>query len=118
MGGTRDHGRPHRQAAIAGGCGRKVITAYSKEYDFGQRSLIDLLNAENTPFNAQVSLISARSVVVFADYQLLAAMGKLLDYIRAPHPVDAEPLVPGTSASSRSNCRRSSSAFRSPVRSR
>ena len=74
----------------------KVITAYSKEYDLGQRSLIDLLNAENTSFNAQVSLISARSVAVFADYQLLAAMGKLLEYIRAPHPVDAEPLVPGT----------------------
>ena len=34
--------------------------------------------------------------MVFADYQVLAAMGKLLDYIRAPHPVDAEPLVPGT----------------------
>ena len=74
----------------------KVINAYSKEYDLGQRSLIDLLNAENTTFNAQVSLISARSVAIFADYQLLAAMGKLLDYIRAPHPVDAEPLVPGT----------------------
>jgi adhesin transport system outer membrane protein len=72
---------------------RKVIDAYSKEYDLGQRSLIDLLNAENTSFNAQVSLISARSVAIFADYQLLAAMGKLLDYIRAPHPVDAEPLV-------------------------
>src|SRR5262245_3061717 len=75
---------------------KQVIQAYSKEYDLGQRSLIDLLNAENTAFNAQVSLISARSVAVFADYQLLAAMGKLLDYVRAPHPVDAEPLVPGT----------------------
>jgi adhesin transport system outer membrane protein len=73
---------------------RKVIEAYSKEYDLGQRSLIDLLNAENTSFNAQVSLISARSVAIFADYQLLAAMGKLIEYIRAPHPVDAEPLVP------------------------
>jgi adhesin transport system outer membrane protein len=75
---------------------RKVISAYSKEYDLGQRSLIDLLNAENQSFNAHVSLVSARSVAVFADYQLLAAMGKLLDYLRAPHPVDAEPLLPGT----------------------
>jgi outer membrane protein, adhesin transport system len=73
----------------------KVISAYSKEYDLGQRSLIDLLNAENTAFNAQVSLISARSVAIFADYQLLAAMGKLLDYVRAPHPVDAEPVAQG-----------------------
>jgi adhesin transport system outer membrane protein len=56
--------------------------------------LIDLLNAENQLFNAQVSLESARGVAVFADYQLLAAMGKLLDYLKQPHPVDAEPLVP------------------------
>ena len=73
---------------------RKVIAAYSKEYDLGQRSLIDLLNGENQLFNAEVSIESARGVAVFADYQLLAAMGKLLDYLRAPHPVDAEPVVP------------------------
>jgi len=76
------------------GADRKVITAYSKEYDLGQRSLIDLLNAENQLFNAQVSLESSRGVVVFADYQLLATMGELLNYLKAPHPVDAEPLVP------------------------
>ena len=73
---------------------RKVISAYSKEYDLGQRSLIDLLNAENQLFNAQVSLESARAVAVYADYQLLATMGQMLDYLRAPHPVDAEPLLP------------------------
>jgi adhesin transport system outer membrane protein len=72
---------------------RKVITAYSKEYELGQRSLIDLLNAQNQLFNGQVSLISARAVVVFSDYQLLAAMGSLLDYLKQPHPVDAEPLA-------------------------
>ncbi len=72
---------------------RKVIDAYSKEYDLGQRSLIDLLNSENQLFNGQVSLVSARGVIVFADYQLLAAMGKLLDYLKAPHPVDAEPMT-------------------------
>jgi outer membrane protein, adhesin transport system len=72
---------------------RRVIAAYSKEYELGQRSLIDLLNAQNQLFNAQVSLISARAVVVFSDYQLLAAMGSLLDYLKEPHPVDAEPLA-------------------------
>lgn len=78
------------------GSDRKVISAYTKEYDLGQRSLIDLLNGENQLFNAEVSLESSRSVVVFADYQLLATMGALLDYLRAPHPVDAEPLVPSS----------------------
>src|SRR5258708_7099072 len=71
---------------------RKTIAAYNKEYELGQRSLIDLLNAQNQYFNAAVSLTSARSVVVFADYQLLAAMGTLLEYLKAPPPVDAAPL--------------------------
>jgi len=71
---------------------RKVIEAYQKEYELGQRSLIDLLNAQNQLFNASVSLQSTLAVAVFADYQLLAAMGKLLDYLKAPTPLDAEPL--------------------------
>src|SRR5262249_5809962 len=61
----------------------------NKEYELGQRSLIDLLNAENQYFNAAVSLTSARGVVVFADYQLLAAMGTLMEYLKAPPSVDA-----------------------------
>ena len=71
---------------------RKTIAAFNKEYELGQRSLIDLLNAQNQYFNAAVSLTSSRGVVVFADYQLLAAMGTLLEYLKAPPPVDAAPL--------------------------
>jgi adhesin transport system outer membrane protein len=71
---------------------RKTIAAFQKEYELGQRSLIDLLNAQNQYFNALVSLTSARGVVVFADYQLLAAMGTLLEYLKAPPPVDAAPM--------------------------
>jgi adhesin transport system outer membrane protein len=71
---------------------RKTIAAFQKEYELGQRSLIDLLNAQNQFFNASVSLTSARGVVVFADYQLLAAMGSLVEYLKAPPPVDAAPV--------------------------
>jgi len=71
---------------------RKTIAAFQKEYELGQRSLIDLLNAQNQFFNASVSLTSARSLVVFADYQLLAAMGSLVEYLKAPPPVDAAPV--------------------------
>jgi len=71
---------------------KKAIAAFDKEYELGQRSLIDLLNAQNQYFNAAVSLTSSRGVIVFADYQLLAAMGTLLEYLKAPPPVDAAPL--------------------------
>lgn len=71
---------------------RKVITSYQKEYELGQRSLVDLLNGQNQLFNGFVSLISAQSVAIFADYQLLAAMGNLIEYVKAPPPADAAPL--------------------------
>lgn len=71
---------------------RRVIVAYQKEYELGQRSLIDLLNAQNQLFNAGVSLESSRSVAAFADFQLLAAMGELLSYLKSPAPMDALPL--------------------------
>lgn len=73
---------------------RKTISAFRKEYELGQRSLIDLLNAENQYFNAAVSLVSARGVVVFADYQLLATMGALLEYLRTAPPVEAITMEP------------------------
>ena len=71
---------------------RKTIAAFQKEYELGQRSLIDLLNAQNQFFNASVSLTSARALIIFADYQLLAAMGTLIEYLKAPPPVDAAPV--------------------------
>ena len=69
---------------------RRVVAAYGKEYELGQRTLIDLLNSQNQLFNSTVSLISTRSVTVFADYQLLAAMGYLLSYIKTTPPTEAE----------------------------
>jgi adhesin transport system outer membrane protein len=68
---------------------RRVVTAYTKEYEIGQRTLVDLLNAENQQFNTAASLVSARGVAVFADYQLLAVMGQLLNYQKTPHPKEA-----------------------------
>jgi adhesin transport system outer membrane protein len=74
---------------------RRVFTVYGKEFDVGSRTLIDLLDSQNQSFNASVSLVSARSVAVFADYQLLAVMGQLLSYLKEPHPLDAEPFDRG-----------------------
>lgn len=71
---------------------RKVISAYTKEYELGQRSLIDLLNAHNQYFSGLVGLDSARGVAVFGDYQLLAFVGRLLAYLNMPKPAEAAPL--------------------------
>jgi adhesin transport system outer membrane protein len=71
---------------------RKAIAAYNMEYELGQRSLIDLLSAENQLYNGLVSLESTRDVAIFADYQLLAATGQLLQFLKAPQSADALPL--------------------------
>lgn len=71
----------------------KSFNAYSKEYELGQRTLVDLLDARNQYFNALVSLVSTRAVAVFADFQLLATMGHLLDYIKIAPPPEADPLA-------------------------
>lgn len=71
---------------------RRTFAAYNKEYELGQRTLIDLLNSQNQYFNANVSLVSARGVTVFADYQLLAAMGQLLSYLKTGKPPESEPI--------------------------
>ncbi|HTS39730.1 MAG TPA: TolC family outer membrane protein [Xanthobacteraceae bacterium] len=73
---------------------RKVISAYTKEYELGQRSLIDLLNAHNQYFTGLVGLDSARGVAVFGDYQLLAFIGRLLAYVKMPQRPEAAPLDP------------------------
>jgi adhesin transport system outer membrane protein len=72
---------------------KKTVSAYNKEYELGQRTLIDLLNSQNQYFNSLVSLTSARGVTVFADYQLLAAMGQLLAYLKTAPPPEADPLA-------------------------
>jgi adhesin transport system outer membrane protein len=68
----------------------RTFAAYNKEYELGQRTLIDLLNSQNQYFNATVSLVSARGVTVFADYQLLAAMGQLLAYLKTGKPPEVD----------------------------
>jgi adhesin transport system outer membrane protein len=87
-----------------------VVRAYRREYEIGQRTLLDLLNAENSVFNARVSLASATGVAVYSDYQLLAATGGLLRHLniepvsearvtpreeRSVFPRDIIPLDPG-----------------------
>ncbi|MBN8534556.1 MAG: TolC family outer membrane protein [Rhizobiales bacterium] len=68
---------------------QQVVQAYRGEYELGQRTLLDLLNAENAMFNAKLSLEAARVVAVFSDYQLLATSGQLLSQLRINRPADA-----------------------------
>lgn len=73
----------------------RVVSAYRGEYELGQRTLLDLLNAEQSRYNAAVGLINARGLAVFADYQLLAVTGTLLTTARVAAPAEAENALRG-----------------------
>lgn len=65
----------------------QVVTSYRLQFSIGQRSLLDVLNAENELFAARSSETSAASAVRVDEYRLLAAMGRLLRTLG----VDPEP---------------------------
>lgn len=55
-----------------------LLLSYRSQFNVGRRSLLDVLDAQNTRYNAQVRLETARFSEVFAQYQTLAATNRLL----------------------------------------
>lgn len=56
---------------------RVALEGVREEQKVGQRTLLDVLNAEQEYLDSQIELVSARREVVVAGYKLLAAMGQL-----------------------------------------
>src|SRR5690606_891428 len=56
----------------------KVRIAYSEQFNIGQRTLLDVLDAENEFFQASRAHVSAMSELTIARARTLAAMGRLL----------------------------------------
>lgn len=57
--------------------GRTALEGVREEEKVGQRTLLDLLNAEQEYLDAQVALATTRRDLVVASYALLSAMGRL-----------------------------------------
>ncbi len=55
-----------------------TLELYQEEYELGQRSLLDLLAAQNDFFNAQTQIINVEYDRLFAKYRILDAMGVLV----------------------------------------
>lgn len=80
----------------------RLIDSYAEQFKVGDRSLLDLLDTQNTRFNTQISVETARNALEFAEYRVLASVGMLLKtfHITAPKQSDgyarAEHRVPET----------------------
>jgi len=71
----------------------QVVTAYRLQFSIGQRTLLDVLNAENELFNARSSLDAGTYAVTQDELRLLATMGKLLATLGVTIAPDAEAKV-------------------------
>jgi adhesin transport system outer membrane protein len=56
-----------------------LLISYREQFSVGRRSLLDVLDAQNTRFNVQVRAETARFSELFAGYQVLASTNSLLD---------------------------------------
>jgi len=69
---------------------RKTLDSYRKQFDVGQRTLLDVLDAHNELFQSAGLMITAKANEVIASQRLLALTGKLNDSLQIDKAVYAE----------------------------
>lgn len=85
-----------RQNELAGAFARQLsasdglVSSYREQFTIGQRSLLDVLDAQNTRYNVQVQAETATFAARFAEYRLLAATGSLLAYLDLEAPTQSD----------------------------
>lgn len=67
-----------------------LLLSYREQFNVGRRSLLDVLDAQNTRYNVQVRLETARFAEQFSEYQVLAATNKLLAAMNLSPPQGAD----------------------------
>ena len=55
-----------------------LLLSYRSQFNFGRRSLLDVLDAQNARYNTQVRLETSRFSAMFARYQVLASVNGFL----------------------------------------
>ena len=69
--------------------------SYAKQFSIGQRTLLDLLNAENEYFSARTSAITGRYALLASTFRIFAGMGQLLNILPIVLPADVVRLSEG-----------------------
>lgn len=67
-----------------------LLLSYREQFNVGRRSLLDVLDAQNTRYNVQVRAETARFANVFAEYKVLAAENELLQAMEVGVPESAK----------------------------
>jgi len=64
----------------------RVLNSYEREFNVGVRSLLDVLDTQNSLVQTRVSSATARYAELFAEYRVLASMGTLLGSVGIAAP--------------------------------
>ena len=59
-----------------------LLLSYRSQFNVGRRSLLDVLDAQNTRYNVQIRLETARFSQIFARYQTLASTNRFLTALK------------------------------------
>ncbi|WP_415888787.1 TolC family outer membrane protein [Neptuniibacter sp. SY11_33] len=75
---------PHLEQHVASS--QKTRNSYQKQFNIGQRSLLDLLDTENEVFSSKNDLTNALHDQLIAHYRVVNGMGTLLDTLNLSLP--------------------------------
>lgn len=64
----------------------RVLSSYEREFNVGVRSLLDVLDTQNSLVQSRVSAATAQYAELFAEYRVLASMGTLLSSMQIAPP--------------------------------
>ena len=66
-----------------------LLLSYREQFNVGRRSLLDVLDAQNTRQNVQAQAETARMAKLYAQYRVLASANKLVDCLGVQMPREA-----------------------------
>jgi adhesin transport system outer membrane protein len=84
-----DYLQRHKEFSI------RTREAYQKQFNIGQRTLLDLLNAENEVFSSSSAYTNAQYDNLFAQYRVLAVQGLFTQKIGVPMIEETKPVIEG-----------------------
>jgi adhesin transport system outer membrane protein len=66
-----------------------LLLSYREQFNVGRRSLLDVLDAQNTRQNVQAQVETARLAKLYAQYRVLASTNRLIEALGVNMPTEA-----------------------------
>jgi adhesin transport system outer membrane protein len=66
-----------------------LLLSYREQFNIGRRSLLDVLDAQNTRYNVQAQTETARLAKLYAQYRVLASENRLVECLGVARPAAA-----------------------------